>query len=339
MNRTFLFKNNHLYISDDVEKIVDPEQFKTILEEAELETSKDLVAWAADETLKLIEAYKKHKSKFSKCPSRKFVWAVISSELTNQGIYRDPEKIENKWKSLLRSFRKSESKGENPRFYFYDEMCEALNEEKVSTTQNDENGKNSIDDENSMDNIEMVDSSGHVFGENTAYEQIIIQTEPDDTEDNENHWSYSETSALLSAYVNCKKKFKEGRKSKLWEEVSRELKSVGMQKSAESCEKKWKKMFSVYKIHKLNKTGPGRFQFYQEIDDILKDELGGGHGDESVLPNKRCKCSEKRMLEKQNRHIERMEMLKRKLDLEERKVEAFEFYVKHLKSSGSNGKS
>lgn len=330
---TFLF---YIFLSDDVEKIVDPEQFKTILEEAELETSKDPIAWAADETLKLIEAYKKHKSKFSKCPSRKFVWAVISSELANQGIYRDAEKIENKWKSLLRSFRKGESKGENTRFYFHDEMSDALNDEKVSTTQNDENGKDSLDDDNSMD---VIDNSDHAYSENATYEQIIIQTEPDDTEDNENHWSYSETSALLSAYANCKKKFKEGRKSKLWEEVSRELQSVGVQKSAESCEKKWKKMFSVYKIHKLNKTGPGRFQFYQEIDDILKDELGDGDGDETVIPNKRCKCSERKMLEKQNRHIERMQMLKRKLDLEERKVEAFEFYVKHLKSTSSNDKS
>ncbi|XP_018566789.1 trihelix transcription factor GT-2 [Anoplophora glabripennis] len=342
LNDTELEIADHIMrITDDVEKIVDPDQFKTILEEAELETSKDPVSWAADETLKLIEAYKKHKTKFNKCPSKKFVWAVISSELANQGIYRDTEKIENKWKSLLRSYRRGELKGENPRFYFYEEMSEALNDQNVTTTKNEENGTEYLAEDNSMDNTEMViENSDHAYSENAGYEQIIIQTEPDETEDNENHWSYSETSALLSAYANYKKKFKNGRKSKLWEEVTKELKSVGIHKSAESCEKKWKKMFSVYKIHKLNKTGPGRFQFYQEIDDILKEELGGGDGDdEPVGPNKRCKCSEKRMVEKQNRHIERMQMLKRKLDLEERKVEAFELYVKHFKSTNSSGRS
>ncbi|KAJ8939455.1 hypothetical protein NQ318_023081 [Aromia moschata] len=330
----------------DFEKVLDPEQFKcSITDKGNNQTKfKDIASWSADETLKLIKAYKKHKHRFKMCPSKKYVWAIIVSELAKEGVHRDIEKCENKWKGLLRSFRRGMECGESPRFYFYDQISDvlndgAINEGEVSTTQNDtyEDTEFLSNGDQDMENNEYIsENEGVEEGENMSYEQIIIQTEPDQLSetDDSKYWSYNETSALLKAYASRKNNIKELRRNnQLWEGISQELASHNMHKSPENCEKKWKSMLTVYKTHKMNNTGPGKFSFYREMDAMLTEgQLETNELEENVAHNPKCKCMQKRMLEKQQRHIERMQLLKRKLDLEERKVEAFEYYVKHLKT-------
>lgn len=117
---------------DSADGEVDPDQYKVFIGTSDLDSPKDPTTWSSDETLKLIKAYKKCTSNEAdpKQPRRQ-LWAAISAELHSQGVERDVEKVENKWKSLLRSYRKGESQGGVTRFYFYDEMAEALGTAQV----------------------------------------------------------------------------------------------------------------------------------------------------------------------------------------------------------------
>ncbi|KAJ8932894.1 hypothetical protein NQ314_014375 [Rhamnusium bicolor] len=319
INNVELFvPDNLMDVSDDVDfdKVLDPDQFKCFLDETDCENNpRDICSWTGDETLKLIMAYKKHKHRFKTCPTKKYVWTIIAAELTQQGILRDSGKCENKWKSLMRSYRKSIKTGETPRFYFFDKMSEVLNDEgnsvtsdEVITTQKDislvYDNMDSLNNADSLDNTDILENEDKGDTENIKYEEIIIETEPvkqDETDDNR-YWSFNESSALLKAYASHRNKFKEvKRKMQIWEEISQELESLNIYKSPESCENKWKGMFNVYKTHKLNKTGPGKFSFYKEIDDMLKEKTIVDDVDDNVVHNKKCKCMEKRMLEKQKK--------------------------------------
>lgn len=248
----------------------------------------------------------------------------------------------------MRSYKRGLKTGESPRFYFYEEMSDvlkaddSLNEGEVSTTQTgmsvEDDSKEYLENSDTIGNSDVLENEGNGETEKMKYEEIIIETELDpdksDEADENKYWSYNETSGLLKVYASHRNGFKEAkRKIHIWEKISQELESLNIYKSPVSCEKKWKSMFSVYKAHKLNRTGPGKFSFYKEIDNMLNEKTESDNFNENVVHNKKCKCMERRMLEKQNRHIERMQLLKRKLDLEERKVEAFEFYVKHLKNT------
>ncbi|KAJ8922011.1 hypothetical protein NQ315_008650 [Exocentrus adspersus] len=330
LNDTELEISDDVRFLDDVEKSDDPEHFKFILEEVDQDSSKDPITWAADETLKFIDVYKKYKSTYENCVSKKYMWTMLSIELAKQGVHRSADKLENKWKSLMRSYRNSAARGEWSRFYFYEEMADALRQTEGSA---DIKTNIDSDDEAPVDNIKTSGSFDHSYSENTGVEQIIIETEPKSSNDSEPSWTATQISSLLAAYANCKKKINQDKDLKLWEEVSKELLSRGIHKSSENCEKKWKKMVNLYKIQKLSKSSADRFPFFQEIDNILSDEVADDSDSKYNISHlKKCHCNEKKSLDKQERHIERMQMLKRKLDLEERKIEAFEFYVKHLKT-------
>lgn len=158
------------------------------------------------------------------------------------------------------------------------------------------------------------------------------------TTDNTYSWKYKEITSLIEAYRLHKDKF-ESRKDtpkSIWEQISAELKKNNILKSSESCEKKWKSLFEIYMAQKESNLKSDKFIYFNAINSIFSIKQEDEEG--VVSHENRCKCSEKRQLDKQQRHMERMEMLGRKLDLEERKITAFEEYMNYLKHKLINGK-
>ncbi|KAI4468017.1 hypothetical protein MML48_2g00001852 [Holotrichia oblita] len=93
-------------------------------------------------------------------------------------------------------------------------------------------------------------------------------------ENNVNYWTTEEKLALISAYEHFSDRLSHGRKRKhVWEMIANELLSLGITKSAEKCEMKWRNLIRTYKAIKDNKKSTGRgairFQFYNELDEIL----------------------------------------------------------------------
>lgn len=86
-------------------------------------------------------------------------------------------------------------------------------------------------------------------------------------------------------------------------------------------------MLSTYETCKKLNMVWEKYSIFDKIDELFSQ---GSEIDNNV-PHNSCKCNEKILLEKQKRHAERMQVLKRKLDIEERKVKAFEEYVKYIK--------
>lgn len=117
----------------------------------------------------------------------------------------------------------------------------------------------------------------------------------------------------------------------LWENISVSVGRIDTSKSPEECKQKWEDLLSTFETCKKLNLHCDNFSIFERIEEILhqSDEIGSQNISTSHTTN--CKCSERRYLEKQRRHTERMQVLKRKLDIEERKVKAFEEYVKYIK--------
>ncbi|KAK9752651.1 Myb/SANT-like DNA-binding domain [Popillia japonica] len=95
---------------------------------------------------------------------------------------------------------------------------------------------------------------------------------------NPNYWTTKETLALISAYEQLSDRLSHARKRKhVWELIAHELLSLGITKSVEKCEMKWRNLINTYKPIKDNKKSTGRgairFQFYNKLDEILGDKL------------------------------------------------------------------
>ncbi|KAG5900549.1 hypothetical protein JTB14_022856 [Gonioctena quinquepunctata] len=253
--------------------------------------------WSREETSKLIEVYRKYKHVFEKSPSMP-IWDKISTELSRKGVYKDAIKCRNKWKNLRRDYRTcTKETVAKTKFPFAREMKDIMGEQFLIG--------NEMGDANETD----------------TYEEIIIETEFDS-------WSKTETSALIETYNKYKNSFNEDRLF-VWEQISTELNLKKIYRTPENCQKKWKNLFKSYCSRK-HKPDKRKFEFYSEIDSILKNE---GFGKESRTSHKEnCECYERRIEERSRRHKERMDLMKRKLDLEERKLLAFEEYLKHLRA-------
>lgn len=169
----------------------------------------------------------------------------------------------------------------------------------------------------------------------TGYEKIIIQTdEAENTEQNpiENSWTNKETSALISS---CAKHIKTSKTKDLsdsvWEQIAGGLNESYGHKSADDCKKKWEELLSTYETSKKLNLDCANFSFFEKMDELIKRPEEANGVDKTSVRGLSCKCTERRMVEKQKRHAERMQILKRRLDIEERKVKAFEEYVKYIK--------
>lgn len=117
----------------------------------------------------------------------------------------------------------------------------------------------------------------------------------------------------------------------LWENISVNVGRIDTPKSAEECKRKWEDLLSTFETCKQLNLHCENFSIFERIEKILhqSDEICSENISTSRPMD--CKCRERRFLEKQRRHTERMQILKRKLDIEERKVKAFEEYVKYIK--------
>lgn len=176
----------------------------------------------------------------------------------------------------------------------------------------------------------------HYFlGVDTGYEKIIIETEiTENTHENpiENSWTDKETSALITA---CAKHIKTSKTKDLadsvWEQIAATLSQSPRSKSADDCKRKWEEILSTYETSKKLNLDCTNFSFFDKMDELIKRSEEANGVDKTSVRGLSCKCTERRMLEKQKRHAERMQILKRRLDIEERKVKAFEEYVKYIK--------
>ncbi|CAH1174124.1 unnamed protein product [Phaedon cochleariae] len=289
--------------------------------------------WLDHQTSKLIEACKKHKHKFSKLPN-KIVWQLISTELVKEGIQKDADKCQKKWSNLKRSYRNNRhSNGNSGRFYFTKEMDEALNVESYQKkienggTRTDDSDKgiversiNSLSDRKSVEN-------GHSKG-NVSIDDVYFKWGEKNTAKSVS-WSRSETVALINAYREHNKAITNTTDKVIdWKEISTMLNSKDIHKTSTECWEKWSNLYKDYVANK-GPTGKGSFAFQAEFDAVFDTktdtEVGVTHCDQ-------CRCCEKKMADKQKRHMERMSLLKMRLDVEQRKVLAFEKYLDSITS-------
>lgn len=116
-----------------------------------------------------------------------------------------------------------------------------------------------------------------------------------------------------------------------WETISTELGSIGKLKPPEECKLKWDDMVSTYETCKKLNMDYNKYSFFEKIGEVLNQDNLLNCENQTNVAHSSCKCSERKLAEKQRRHAERMQVLKRKLDIEERKVKAFEEYIKYIK--------
>ncbi|CAG9815271.1 unnamed protein product [Phaedon cochleariae] len=161
-------------------------------------------------------------------------------------------------------------------------------------------------------------------------------------------WNQTETLALINIFSLHLDKFKQFKmKKQRWVLISNELKKIGIDKTPEKCNIKWRNLLRSYRAHKSIRKDHGRFEFYNELNAILTSD--SYQQVENTIPeasifdspeikvsldepcSKRKKCCAKS--EKQKRHEDRMSLLRKKVEIEERKVKAFEDYIQFLKNS------
>lgn len=191
-------------------------------------------------------------------------------------------------------------------------------------------------------------------------EQMFTQV--DNSQEPATTWSQNETLALINIFSLHKDKFKHFKMKKdRWKLISRELSKIGIDKLPIKCEIKWRNLLRTYRTYKTSDRAQGKFEFYNEIDDIIANDpqyknlfepIYTPISTEKIIAKpteikqlkqddmldmsnfqvKRKKCFSCKS-DKQKRHEERMALLKKKLELEERKVVAFEDYIQFLKST------
>ncbi|XP_072386339.1 uncharacterized protein [Diabrotica undecimpunctata] len=193
-------------------------------------------------------------------------------------------------------------------------------------------------------------------------EAVSIQVDnPTDLGENQRTWSQNETLALINIFSLHKDKFKHFKMKKdRWKLISKELAKIGIDKLPIKCEIKWRNLLRSYRSYKATDRAQGKFEFYNEIDDIVSNDpqfrnmFDNFQTPDKGLPkpsesrqtlqhdinatellSKKRKCTTCKS-EKQQRHEDRMSLLRKKLEIEERKVTAFEDYLRFLKSNRSN---
>lgn len=115
-----------------------------------------------------------------------------------------------------------------------------------------------------------------------------------------------------------------------WETISTDLSTCERYRSPDECKTKWEDMISTYETCKNLNLEWKNNSIFDKIDDVF-NKIGEANSRTENNLDQNCKCQERHLLAKQKRHSERMELLKRKLEIEERKVKAFEEYVKYIK--------
>lgn len=212
------------------------------------------------------------------------------------------------------------------------------------------------------DNLEVLQADDLEDDTDMIFKEEDTNIEPNTT------WSQNETLALINIFSLHKDKFRNFKiKKDRWKLVSRELAKIGIEKLPTKCEIKWRNLLRTYRIYKHSDKSQGKFEFFNELDDIISndpqfkyiyenvpgsfivkndykqkttDQLhlsSASDLQESSEPlSKRKRCTTCKS-QKQKRHDERMVLLRKKLELEERKVKVFEDYVQFLKSTHPNG--
>ncbi|XP_056630755.1 uncharacterized protein LOC130897269 [Diorhabda carinulata] len=206
-------------------------------------------------------------------------------------------------------------------------------------------------------NLEILHSEDNLEDEE---EQTINHA--DNSQEPATTWSQNETLALINIFSLHKDKFKHFKMKKdRWKLISKELSKIGIDKLPVKCEIKWRNLLRTYRTYKTSDRAQGKFEFYNEINDIIANDpqyknlfepiytpikndkiitkpteikqlKQDNTFDISNFQVKRKRCFSCKS-EKQKRHEERMALLKKKLELEERKVVAFEDYIKFLKTT------
>nr|XP_023022311.1 uncharacterized protein LOC111510617 [Leptinotarsa decemlineata] len=144
-------------------------------------------------------------------------------------------------------------------------------------------------------------------------------------ENKDEFWTFPETSALVEAYGHHIKSFAEdGHELPTWNRISTELSSKNIHRSPESCERKWESLVQKHNSCQTN------YEYYNESDDVSNAQDEGSVEQSSKKHKGDCECYKRKIVEKQKRHRERMDLIKRKLEIEERKLAAFEKYLAHL---------
>ncbi|KAG5890558.1 hypothetical protein JTB14_028309 [Gonioctena quinquepunctata] len=171
------------------------------------------------------------------------------------------------------------------------------------------------------------------------------QLELEDSQVQATIWNQNETLALINIYSLHKEKFCKFKKKKnRWSLVSRELSKIGIDKAPKKCEIKWRNLLRSYRIYKNSNKEQGKFEFFNELDNILSNDPQfkqlvtgepNGHSTSMKLENdislsehstskshyqstkKKCSCTK---TDKQKRHEDKMALLRKKVEVEERKV-------------------
>lgn len=158
-----------------------------------------------------------------------------------------------------------------------------------------------------------------------SVEEITIDTNAE----HNYSWSTDEITLLITSYDQNRLN-KKNSDASLWKLVSEDMELNNFERNPEECKKMCESLLEEYEKHKNSGT-ENNFPFFKDVEKILRKEKL-----EVVKHHDSCKCFEKRAMDKERRHAERMQCLKRKLDIEDRKVTAFEKYVQHLTETSAS---
>lgn len=117
------------------------------IQECKNNDSKQVISWSYDKTIALINSMSTHCSDFDHPKKRKHIFDHICNDLISQGFLATELMVQNKWKSLTRSYNKAKDTkirtGQGPpRFMFFDTMDEILGNKPTQNCKHSLNSQN-----------------------------------------------------------------------------------------------------------------------------------------------------------------------------------------------------
>lgn len=151
-------------------------------------------------------------------------------------------------------------------------------------------------------------------------------------------WSPEENIILINMFNKYKDQLNDDENLEFWDQISGDLQINNIYKSPKECEQQWDSLYNSYVTQKQLNVADSQFAFMKNMDNIfesqeIKIEIINENQNCINVSNGQCPCRNQIISERRKRHNDRVKLLNRKLNIEERKVKAFEEYVKHLKNN------
>ncbi|KAF2899660.1 hypothetical protein ILUMI_06520 [Ignelater luminosus] len=252
---------------DEIDEKCDPELILLKPENIETDVQEKRTIWTDEGTKLLLTLYKQVEPLLGskQIRSKKRMWENISAEMNNAGFSYTAEQVENRFKTLIRAYRKVNQSEtmltKLPRTCIYQEEMDAIllkNSVKLAG----DSVEIQYEQEDSNEDAELDDETDDLF-------DTINDSEK------KNDWDEKASKLLLSLYKK-KKPFIEKRKFKskkeMWENIAAEINKRNYMFSGGQVENRFKTLLRGYK--KVLKEGNKKklFIYQDELDEIFVED-------------------------------------------------------------------